>query len=421
MLSQLIFIRSFLISLILICGAKSEVDRVKNFRIERKNNDPIEILNKRDENNYGSPNAASAMKFKAAENKFPEEMTAHFEAFGKHFELKLERNDNLMSKDLKIEVDQMGGEGEGNPSVFDKNEGAAYNGVSLKINDKEASKDTNLFARFFATSKADDGGIFLQGGFEWEKTFFKLVSSDHPSTKFHVSPHEISLLKRSANEGDGPKYSKKPRNKDTDDLIIMKESMDPKQKKSFGFSFNSGSNSTIPFKCGHDDLTFNIDPRGVGNDFLHKIHRAAKNNDAGNDKLINPLTAQYYLSKRAAKAKDETKNQFGCPANRKVLYIGVAVDSAYLAKFNGNRQTAVSNILSDFNLVSAIYEKSFNIELGVLNILLLGKGEGKKTSTAVPWDLPCDQSVKIGDRLNAFSKWRDGQSKDIGKTESILG
>ena len=54
-------------------------------------------------------------------------------------------------------------------------------------------------------------------------------------------------------------------------------------------------------------------------------------------------------------------------------------------------QSIVSNILTDFNLVSAIYEKSFNIELGVVSILLLGGGGtagGKKTSNAVPWDLP---------------------------------
>ena len=88
-----------------------------------------------------------------------------------------------------------------------------------------------------------------------------------------------------------------------------------------------------------------------------------------------------------------------------------------MAKFNGNRQSIVSNILTDFNLVSAIYEKSFNIELGVVSILLLGGGTagGKKTSNAVPWDLPCKQGVSIQERLNAFSKWRDSQSKDIGK------
>lgn len=371
---------------ILICGIESAVDRVKNFRIER-----IEILNKRDETETLF-NSAAAMKSKAKESddKFPEEMTAHFEAFGKNFEMKLKRNDNLVSRDFKIQ-------GADDSEFLDS---FAYNGISLKINDQPVL--TNLFARFLATIKPD-GEISLQGGFEWEKTFFKLISSNHPTTKFHISPNEISLLKRSE--------TTKPTNSDSisDDLIILKESMDPNQKKSFGFSFNSGSNSTVAFKCGHDDLNFNNDPKGVANDFLHKLNQVSENT---NSNLINPLTVQYYLSKRAAGS--DTTNEFGCPANRKVLYIGVAVDSAYMAKFGGNRQAAVSNILTDFNLVSAIYEKSFNIELGVLSILLLGTGEGGKNN-AVPWDLPCNKGVNIGSRLNAFSKWRDGQNKDVGK------
>lgn len=397
------YFRIFLIFIFLILNVECAIDRVKNFRIERINND-VEVLTKRDENNGQSSNKESkfdsiAMKSNKPASVFPEEMIAHFEAFGKHFEMNLKRNDNLMSKNLKIET-------EGNENdTEDSSIGAAYNGVNLKIDTKDVTtKDTtsnNLFARFFATIKSD-GEIFLQGGFEWDKAFFRLISSNHPSSNFHTTNNEISLLKRSANAD----YAKK---RIDDDLIIMKESMDPKQQKSFGFPINSRTNST--FKCGHDDLSFNTDPRGVGNDFLHKINNGM--DEKHNDIKINPLTAQYYLAKRSSGG--DAKNEFGCPANRKVLYIGVAADSAYLAKFNGNRQAAVSNILTDFNLVSAIYEKSFNIELGVLSIILLGKKEGKKKNDAVPWDLPCLQGVSISERLNAFSSWRDGQSKDIGK------
>lgn len=406
MLFRYFYLSSILI-LALICRIESAVDRVKNFRIER--NDPIEILNKRD--GTDAYYAAAGMKSKSKEttaHKFPEEMTAHFEAFGKHFEMKLRRNDNLISRDFKII------QGAAEESEF--LESSAYNGISLKINDDQSTSAlSNLFARFLATLKPN-GEISLQGGFEWEKTFFKLISSTHPTTKFHISPNEISLLKRSDTTGIAgtagmfKKHSNNLVDSGPDDLIILKESMDPNQKKSFGFSFNSGSNSTVSFKCGHDDLNFNTDPRGVGNDFLHKLSSQITDNN----KMINPLTAQYYLSKRSS--GDEATNEFGCPANRKVLYIGVAVDTAYMAKFNGNRQAAVSNILTDFNLVSAIYEKSFNIELGVLSILLLGSGSGEGgKNTAVPWDLPCKQGVSIGNRLNAFSKWRDGQNKDVGK------
>ena len=336
-------------------------------------------------------------------------MTAHFEAFDKHFTLKLKRNDDLISKNIKIE-DEKSNETE------KSNIGAAYNGINLEIQDNEQKNKQknnknniikNPFARFFATLK-DDGSIFLQGGFEWEKNFFKLTNGNHPSIKYHVSPNEISLLKREI--GSSAMASMKPshdREEESDDLVISKESMDPRRKKSFGFSFNSGSNSTVPFRCGHDDVKFNIDPRGVGNDFAKKLSSYSNIHEV--NKKVNPLTAQYNLEKRSSGNPSES----GCPANRKVLYIGVAADSAYMDKFDGNRQAAISNILTDFNLVSAIYEQTFNIELGIVYIIVLNKSQGKQTNEAVPWDLPCN-SVTIGDRLNAFSKWRDGQNKDIG-------
>ena len=108
---------------ILICGSLTAVDRVKNFRLER--NDDIELLNKRDESNSidNTGSSTAAMMKSKPTTTFPDEMTAHFEAFGKHFEMKLKRNDNLISKDLKIQV-----EGEVDASES-SNSGAAYNGL----------------------------------------------------------------------------------------------------------------------------------------------------------------------------------------------------------------------------------------------------------------------------------------------------
>lgn len=374
--------------LLTIVGIKAEIDRVRNFKIEETSHNH-ELLKRQE---------LSAFSIKKSE--FPEELTAKFEAFGKQFSLKMKRNDDLISKDLKIE-DETGKE-------VKNNFGVAYNGVSLEIHEKDGKiiKETVPFARFFANSKEEDGSISIQGGFEWEKNFFKLTNGNHPNIKYHVSPNEINLLKRG--DSDMATSMKSKKHDVNDDLVILRESMDPRRKKSFGFSFNSGSNSTIPFRCGHDDVKFNIDPNGVANDFAKKL---TTRDGPRNDK-INPLTAQYYLAKRMAASGNPSES--GCPVDRKVLYVGVAADSAYLAKFDGNRQAAVSNILTDFNLVSAIYEKTFNVELGIVSITILNKSEGKKTSSAVPWDLPCNPTTTIGDRLNAFSKWRDGQNKDIG-------
>lgn len=372
--------------------AFASIERVRHYKIVKlasKSTNQEDSLLKR---------SSQALESKIHEETFPPELVAHFDAFEKHFEVKLERNDAFLMKESGLNEDD--------------SFGAAYNGVSLKVtNRNDSSKETIEdnkqevpFARFFAT-KREDGQVFLQGGFEWERTFFKLTSGNHPSIRFHTSPNEVSLLKRTETE---------EVEDDGDDLVISKESMDPRNVKTFGFSFNSGSNSTKPFRCGHDDVKFNIDPMGVGNDFAKKISQLNQDDlaiSSAESKKINPLTAQYYLEKRA-------NSDSGCPVNRKVLYIGIAADSAYLEKFEGNRQAALANVLSDFNLVSAIYEKTFNVEIGIHSITILNRAEGKKTNSAIPWDLPCE-GVNIGTRLNAFSKWRDGQNKNVGK-EGVL-
>lgn len=400
---------AFLISVLLfIALVGAEIDLVKNLNISFKPSEKSDKLAKRTDN----PEAFEAKKSNDS-SQFPEEMTIDFEAFGKEFELTLMRNDNLLAgSGLKIE------DLSDDPTEEELNLNAVpYVGTSLSLKGTDF-KDSNPFARFLARLKADGSGIALQGGFEWEKNFFKLTPSNHPSIKYHIDPEEISLLKRSETKSTDTSLMESKRAKD-DDLIISKESMDPRKAQSaFGHSFNAGTRSKTSYRCGHDDVKFNTDPQGVGNDFVKRLAEASAKESDGTKSSdaktiqINPLTAQYYMAKRSAlKATDS-----GCSADRKVLYIGVAADSAYLAKFDGNRQDAVSNILNDFNLVSAIYEKTFNVEIGIFSITILNKSVGKRTNSSVQWDLPCG-AANISDRLNAFSKWRDGQNQDLGNNQ----
>ena len=316
----------FLFLLLLAVGTiESSIDKVKNFKIEYSQPQHHPELLKRSD--------MKAESIKAVDGNipiFPDEITATFEAFGNLFTLKLRKNNDLISKDLTIVTLNEEGETSTNTN------GVAYNGISLEIrsknsNTKSKSKTTPLkdpFARFFATQR-EDGSLRLQGGFEWDRNFFKLTNENHPHVKYHVSPDEISLLKRSypIDEGEGNDFvrsaaSKKENN--DGDFVILKESMDAKNNHhgAFGFGFNSGSNSTTPFRCGHDDLTFNTDPRGVGNDFVTKLTKREEGEDDENGNLdendendhshhshnsqkshhynsnINPLTAQYYFSKK---------------------------------------------------------------------------------------------------------------------------
>ncbi|KAI4155869.1 MAG: hypothetical protein LQ340_000699 [Diploschistes diacapsis] len=100
----------------------------------------------------------------------------------------------------------------------------------------------------------------------------------------------------------------------------------------------------------------------------------------------------------------------GCPSTRKVALIGVATDCTYTATFNSN-EDARSHVIQTINTASEVYEKTFNITLGLQNLTVSNATcPGSPPSTA-PWNIGCDGETTITDRLNTFSQWR-GQFQD---------
>lgn len=404
-----------------IVGHTSSLQRIKNFRID----EPVEDVSSdsSDLKAHVKRNSESS-----ATKPLPAELTVHFEAFGKHFSVLLARNDGLLVDGVRVQTLT---DGDG-PTSVDSIAGAAYTGVSLTISPvaaKRASTETidvdsedvdtsgelrvnpatgktvslnDPFARFYiqrSTPSASGQEVAIQGGFVWENVFFRVHQSSHPSVRDSLLQKASSLRKRSdAARGETAPGAATDASQ-PDELVILRESMDPRRQSGSSPNFSFGAfNSTRPYRCGHDQLHFNTDPRGATNDLAGKMAAL---------RATSPLiaAAQQHLHKRA---------ESGCPTTRKSLYVGVAADAAYLRKFDGNRQRAISNILSDFNLVSAIYEKTFNVELGILSITLLPLDAATSGRSAVPWNLPCAQ-VEISDRLNAFSRWRTTQTKDAGK------
>ncbi|KAI9820074.1 MAG: hypothetical protein M1826_000960 [Phylliscum demangeonii] len=96
----------------------------------------------------------------------------------------------------------------------------------------------------------------------------------------------------------------------------------------------------------------------------------------------------------------------GCPNTRKVALVGVATDCSYTASFNSS-DAARSNIITQLNSASNVYEAAFNITLGLRNLTISeATCPGGAGPPAVPWNLPCGNNVTIQDRLNIFSAWR---------------
>jgi hypothetical protein len=98
----------------------------------------------------------------------------------------------------------------------------------------------------------------------------------------------------------------------------------------------------------------------------------------------------------------------GCPSMRKVALVGVATDCSYTNTFD-SKEAARTNVINQMNTASDLYEKTFNISLGLANILVSEKDCPASAPASTPWNVPCNGNVDIQARLNLFSQWRATQ------------
>lgn len=99
----------------------------------------------------------------------------------------------------------------------------------------------------------------------------------------------------------------------------------------------------------------------------------------------------------------------GCPVNRQLLAVGIAADCTYIAHYGGSA-AALTQILSNLNQVSQVYESAFNVQIGVAKVFF--KEACTPTSAETPWNRECSQSYTIATRLSDFSMWRGAQTTD---------
>lgn len=222
--------------------------------------------------------------------------------------------------------------------------------------------------------------VSIQGTFTFKDKMFQVGRPDHPLRATHYN----SLLQR----------SNRKKEESHDSLIITVQ--DENQSLSFGQG-QSSNNQTIHYRCGHDLLPFNTNPQGAVKYFAQLLNK-------GSSALKN------HLFERAEK---------GCPSSKKVVHLGIVADCAYLRAFDGDKGKAQANIINDFNVVSGIYEKYFNVILGIISIDLFPDCSSMQSET--PWNAPCASSRALDVRLGQFSKWRDGQSGDAGLYHLVSG
>lgn len=94
----------------------------------------------------------------------------------------------------------------------------------------------------------------------------------------------------------------------------------------------------------------------------------------------------------------------GCPTEGRVALIGIATDCTYSASF-ASTDAIRANLITVVNTASSLYERTFNITIGLRNLTISDAQCPATTPEATPWNIPCS-GADIEGRLNLFSTWR---------------
>ncbi|RUS21904.1 Metallo-peptidase family M12-domain-containing protein [Jimgerdemannia flammicorona] len=95
--------------------------------------------------------------------------------------------------------------------------------------------------------------------------------------------------------------------------------------------------------------------------------------------------------------------------------MGAAADCTYTSSY-GSIEAARIQIINDWNTASAVYERTFNVSLGLINLNMMAMNcptnMANLTSTNTTWNQNCSDAYTINNRLSDFSVWRGGRGDD---------
>ncbi|KAH0565224.1 hypothetical protein GP486_001385 [Trichoglossum hirsutum] len=175
--------------------------------------------------------------------------------------------------------------------------------------------------------------------------------------------------------------------------------------------------------CPADDLIFNTQPE-------HPVYSNVLRRDEGfwGSMPLNSLFGKRQIdtgtggktgNSAGVNLKSTIGDTSGCPTTRKVALVGVATDCTYSGSFNST-ETARQNIITQINSASELYEKTFNITLGLHTLTVNDASCPGTPPAAMPWNIPCNSNTTIQDRLNTFSAWRGTKSGDSNAYWTLL-
>lgn len=166
--------------------------------------------------------------------------------------------------------------------------------------------------------------------------------------------------------------------------------------------------------CASDELSFNTQED-------HPVYASMRARDEGNF-FSTPISSLF--GKRQSDVQpggnsagvnlvSSIGNTAGCPSTRKVALVGVAADCTYVQAFNRDKNKTQQNVMDQINQASELFESTFNISLGLANLVITEADCPTSQQQATPWNQACSGSITIQDRLNQFSQWRGQQTDEF--------
>jgi hypothetical protein len=160
-----------------------------------------------------------------------------------------------------------------------------------------------------------------------------------------------------------------------------------------------------------DHDIYNIKPshiykkhQGIGDPISDEIEYIIyKESDTVKVTRDNPakcLAKELHAFKKRSLLSEKDAKQ--CLDRKKYIEIGVAADCSYVTHYGGIQST-FSQILSNVNKASKVFEETLNLQIKITGAHLESVCS-KDLEKA--WNRPCNESYSMSERLNDFSSWR---------------
>ncbi|KAH7361066.1 Metallo-peptidase family M12-domain-containing protein [Rhexocercosporidium sp. MPI-PUGE-AT-0058] len=161
-------------------------------------------------------------------------------------------------------------------------------------------------------------------------------------------------------------------------------------------------------RCQSDQLSFNTGPENplsARGGIAGMTWNSASLGSLANRQIIPGGNSGYGDLRSSIGSTD------GCPTSGRVALIGIATDCSYTASFS-SAEAVRQNLISMVNTASDVYERTFNITIGLQNLTISDAQCPASAADSAPWNVACTETNDIEAKLEQFSEWRATRDDD---------